>query len=52
VDVWRRRALRAEGTERMKRTEMDGGVERASAVVLAVLWVRLREVASETRSAW
>jgi len=52
VEVWSRRALRAEGTERMKRTEMEGGVERASAVVVAVPCDRLREVARETSSAW
>jgi len=36
----------------MKSTEMEGGLERASSVVIAVLWVRLREVARVTSSLW
>ncbi len=48
----RREDLREEGTERRKRTEMDGGMARAETRVLAVAWVREREVARRSREWW
>lgn len=44
--------LREDGTERRKRTEMEGGMERAETRVLVVAWVREREVARVSRDWW
>lgn len=49
---FRREDLREEGTERRKRTEMEGGMERAETRVLVVAWVREREVARVSREWW
>lgn len=48
----RRADLREEGTERRKRTEMEGGTERAETRVLVVACVSFREVASVSRERW
>lgn len=48
----RRADLREEGTERRKRTEMEGGTERAETRVLVVACVREREVARVSREPW
>ena len=49
---FRRVDFREEGTERRKRIEMDEGMERAETRVLAVAWVRERELASVSREWW
>lgn len=49
---FRREDFREEGTERRKRTEMEGGMERAETRVLVVAWVRERVVASVSREWW
>lgn len=46
---FKREVFRDEGTERRKRTDMEEGMERAETSVLAVAWVREREVASVSR---
>lgn len=46
---FRREDFREEGTERRKRTDMEEGMERAETRVLAVAWVREREVARVSR---
>ena len=48
----RREDFREEGTERRKRMEMEEGMERAETRVLAVAWVRDREVARDSRDWW
>ena len=46
---FRRDDFREEGTERRNRTDMEDGIERAETRVLAVAWVREREVARVSR---
>ena len=48
----RREDLREEGTEMRKRTEMEGGMERAETSVLVVACVRESEVARVSRERW
>ena len=49
---FRREDLSEEGTERRKRTEMEGGMDSAETRVLFVAWVREREVARLSREWW